>query len=164
MCKINLSEIKTEDVFDKYYATVYRLAYARVGNKFDAEDILQTVFLKLHSAKTGFADEEHLKAWLLKVTVNTSKNLLTSAWMRLTEAMSDNITAPIHEVSEVYTAVQNLPVKYRTVIHLHYYEGYSCAQIAEITGSKEATVKTQLKRARERLADKLKGEFFDVQG
>ncbi len=162
MCKINLRELKTEEVFDKYCTTVYRLAYARVGNRFDAEDILQSVFLKLHSGVIEFTDEEHLKAWLLKVTVNTSKNLLTSAWMRLTEAISENVTAPTHEVSEVYTEVLGLPVKYRTVIHLHYYEGYSCAQIANITGTNEATVKTRLKRARERLAQRLKGEIFDV--
>ena len=142
-------------VFDKYCDTVYRLAYARVGNKFDAEDILQTVFLKLCKEKRSFNDGEHLKAWLLKVTVNSSKNLLKSGWMKLTEGLSDTIPAPKHEVGEVYSAVARLPLKYRTIIHLHYFEGYSCREIAEITSTNEATVKTRLKRARETL----KGEI-----
>lgn len=146
-------------VFDKYCDTVYRLAYARVGNKFDAEDILQTVFLKLCKENRAFDDCEHLKAWLLRVTINSSKNLLKSGWMRLTDSLNDSITAPKHEVSEVYIEVSKLPIKYRTVIHLHYFEGYSCAEIAEITSTTEATVKTRLKRARERLGKTLKGEI-----
>ena len=148
-----------EMVFDKYCDTVYRLAYARVGNKFDAEDILQTVFLKLCREQRTFNDNEHLKAWLLKVTVNSSKNLLKSAWMRLTEGLDDSISAPKHEVGEVYGEVAKLPLKYRTVIHLHYFEGYSCWEIAEITNTAEATVKTQLKRARDKLSKTLKGEI-----
>lgn len=151
-----------DTVFDKYSNTVYRLAYARVGNQYDAEDILQTVFLKLCRANMSFGDEEHLKAWLLKVTVNSSNNLLKSAWMRLTDALDSNIAVPVHEVSEVYSEVAKLPLKYRTVIHLHYYEGYSCAEIADIVGSNEATVKTRLKRAREKLQNVLKGEEINV--
>lgn len=151
-----------DTVFDKYSNTVYRLAYARVGNRYDAEDILQTVFLKLCKANISFGDEEHLKAWLLRVTVNNSNNLLKSAYWCLTDALDSNITAPTHEVSEVYTAVAKLPLKYRTVVHLHYYEGYSCAEIADIVGSNESTIKTRLKRARERLHIALKGEEIYV--
>ena len=151
-----------DTVFDKYSNTVYRLAYARVGNKYDAEDILQTVFLKLCRANISFNDGEHLKAWLLRVTVNNSNNLLKSAYWRLTDALDHNITAPTHEVSEVYLEVAKLPLKYRTVVHLHYYEGYSCAEIAEITATNEATVKTRLKRAREKLQNVLKGEEINV--
>lgn len=151
-----------DTVFDKYCNTVYRLAYARVGNKYDAEDILQTVFLKLCKANVSFNDEEHLKAWLLKVTVNSSKNLLTSGFAKFTEPLSDTVAAPEHEVSEVYSQVSKLPLKYRTVIYLHYFEGYSCLEIAKITNSNEATIKTRLKRARERLETVLKGEELYV--
>lgn len=151
--------MSVDTVFDKYCNTVYRLAYARVGNKFDAEDILQTVFLKLCKANVCFNDEEHLKAWLLKVTINCSKNLIKSAFTKLCEPLNDTITAPTHEVSEVYLQVAKLPLKYRTVVHLHYFEGYSCSEIAQITASNEATVKTRLKRARERLQTTLKGEI-----
>ena len=154
--------LTVDSIFDKYCNTVYRLAFARTKNTYDADDILQTVFMKLCGSNTEFRDEEHIKAWLIKVTVNTSKNLLTSAWMRLTDGMDDSLSSEMQEKSEVYYAVLKLPLKYRTVIHLHYYEGYTAAQIAQITSSKEATVKTQLKRARERLAKELKGEDFGV--
>lgn len=158
------NDMTIDTVFGKYCDTVYRLAFARTKNRFDAEDVLQTVFLKLLKTDTVFSEEEHLKAWLLKVTVNSSKNLLTSAWMRLTDAMRDDVTAEMPENMEVYPAVMALPVKYRTVIHLFYYEGYSCREIATLLNTNEATVKTRLARARQRLAVTLKGEDFDVQG
>ena len=162
MSEKNLCGMTAEQVFERYHETVYRLAFARTKNRFDAEDVLQTVFLKLLKCDTYFSDPEHIKAWLIKVTVNTSKNLLTSAWVRLTEGLKDELTADDYKSFEVYSVVMGLPLKYRTVIHLFYYEGYSCAQIAAILDTKEATVKTRLKRARERLKSDLKGESFDV--
>lgn len=162
MCDKFPENMTIDTVFDKYCDTVYRLAFARTKNRFDAEDVLQTVFLKLLKTDKTFGDEEHLKAWLLKVTVNSSKNLLTSAWMRLTEGIRDDVTAEIPENTEVYHSVATLPVKYRTVIHLYYYEGYSVNEIADILGIKEATVKTHLSRAREKLKVKLKGVELDV--
>ena len=162
MSEKNLCGMTAEQVFERYHETVYRLAFARTKNRFDAEDVLQTVFLKLLKSDTYFSDPEHIKAWLIKVTVNTSKNLLTSAWVRLTEGLKDELTADDYKSFEVYSVVMGLPLKYRTVIHLFYYEGYSCAQIAAILDTKEATVKTRLKRARERLKSDLKGESFDV--
>lgn len=159
MCERFPDGMTIETVFDTFCDTVYRLAYARTGNRFDAEDILQTVFLKLMKTDKAFSDKVHLKAWLLKVTVNSSKNLLTAAFMRLTDPLHEGISAPEHEVSEVYNQVMKLPLKYRTVIHLHYFEGYSCAQIADLEGTKEATVKTRLSRGRKRLEEALKGEF-----
>lgn len=161
--KVKLPDGLTVDsIFDKYCNTVYRLAFARTKNTYDADDILQTVFVKLCGTDTQFRDEEHIKAWLIRVTVNTSKNLMTSAWMRLTDGMDDNLSTEMKEKSEVYYAVMKLPTKYRTVVHLHYYEGYTAAQIARLLSSKEATVKTQLRRAREKLEKELKGEIFGV--
>jgi RNA polymerase sigma-70 factor (ECF subfamily) len=161
--KVKLPDGLTVDsIFDKYCNTVYRLAFARTKNTYDADDILQTVFVKLCGTDMQFRDEEHIKAWLIRVTVNTSKNLMTSAWMRLTDGMDDNLSAEMQEKSEVYYAVMKLPTKYRTVVHLHYYEGYTAAQIARLLSSKEATVKTQLRRAREKLEKELKGEIFGV--
>lgn len=162
MCEKFPGDMTIDAVFDKYCDTVYRLAFARTKNRFDAEDVLQTVFLKLLKTDTDFVDEEHLKAWLLKVAVNSSKNLLTSAWVRLTEGMRDDLATDLVATTEVYSIVMELPQKYRTVIHLHYYEGYSCLEIAEILGTKEATVKTRLSRAREKLKTQMKGVEFDV--
>ena len=162
MCEKFPEGMSVEDVFDRYADTVYRLAYARTKNKYDAEDVLQTVFLRLVRADTVFTDGEHLKAWLIRVTVNVSKNLLSSAWMRLTDPMPEALCDEPQDVSEVFFAVRKLPLKYRTVIHLFYYEDYSCARIGQILGVKEATVRTRLKRGRERLAAELKGEEPDV--
>ncbi len=162
LCNKYLCGLTFDQVFEQYHTTVYRLAYARTGNRFDAEDVLQTVFLKLMKTDTCFAEPEHIKAWLIKVAANTSKNLLTSAWMRLTEGIKDDYAVDEHKNLEVYSEVLKLPVKYRTVVHLFYYEGYSCAEIATILETKEATVKTRLKRARERLKEALKGEDFGV--
>lgn len=159
MCE---NQFSVEDAFEKYCDTVYRLALARTKNPFDAEDVTQTVFMKLCKNTAPFANEEHLKAWLLKVTVNTSKNLLTTAWKRLTEPLNENILGDTPEVDGTYPAVMKLSEKYRTVIHLFYYEDYSCAQIAKILDTTEATVKTRLRRAREKLGELLKGEDFGV--
>ncbi len=156
------SGITVEDVFERYYNTVYRLAFARMKNVNDAEDVLMTVFLRLVSSKICFNDEEHIKAWLIKVTVNASKSLLTSAVFRLSAPLDDSPETEMQEKSEVYYAVLELPSRYRTVVHLFYYEGYSVKEIADILGAKEATVKTWLRRAREKLATTLKGEIFDV--
>lgn len=151
-----------EEVFDKYSSMVYRLAFSRTNSRYDADDILQTVFLRLVKSNTDFTDEEHIKAWLIRVTLNTSKNLLSSAFRRLTLPLEDTLVSEMKERSEVYYAVMKLPVKYRTVVHLFYFEGYNVAEIAELLDTKEATVKTRLKRAREKLSLQLKGEDFDV--
>lgn len=155
-------DMTCEQVFDTYADMVYRLAFARTGSRYDADDILQTVFMKLVKSEVVFRDREHVKAWLIKVTVNTSKNLLTSAWMRLTEPLGDDLAVEMAEKSEVYYAVMALPAKYRTAIHLYYYEGYSSKEIAGLLGMKEATVRTRLRRATEKLKTQLKGAEFDV--
>ncbi len=158
----NLCGMSIDEVFERYHTAVYRLAFARTKNRFDAEDVLQTVFLKLMKTDTCFTEPEHIKAWLIKVAVNTSKNLLTSAWNRLTEGIKDDYAMDEHKTFEVYNEVLRLPEKYRTVVHLYYYEGYSCAEIAAILETNDSTVKTRLKRARERLETALKGEDFGV--
>lgn len=107
-------------------------------------------------------DEEHRKAWLIRTTINCSKTLLNSAWFRKTTSLNDTLYFEMKEHSEVYYAVLSLPVKYRTVIHLYYYEDYAVADIADLLKSKPSTVKSQLHRARNMLRVKLKGEIIDV--
>ena len=138
-------------VMDLYAPLVYRLAYARTGNHSDAEDISQDVFVKLLQNKKKFESEEHLKAWLLRVTINLTKDLFSSHWYRTTDELDDNITYETEESNGVYDAVMALPQKYRTVIHLHYFEGYRVEEIAHITASTVGTVKSQLHRGREML-------------
>ena len=153
-----LSESKRESV-EKYFDMVYRLALSQTRNKDFADDVVQDVFLRYIKTDTDFESEEHIKAWLIRVTVNCTKSLFTSAWFRRTEELKDDIVFETEDHSDVYNATQELPLKYRTVVHLFYYEDMPIAQIATVLNTKESTVKSQLHRAREMLKEKLKGEY-----
>ena len=143
-----------EEALEQYGDRVYRLALTRTGHVQDAEDVTQTVFLQyarvLEKGQT-FGCEEHRKAWLLRVTINQSKNLFASAWFRHRAPLTEEICFTQEAYSEIYFAVQSLPEKYRTVIYLYYYEGYAVKEIAQVLGKKENTVKSLLKRGREQL-------------
>lgn len=145
-------------ILEKYADTVYRLAFSRTKSSHDAEDIMQNVFMKFIKSDVNFKSEEHIKAWLIKVTINLSKNLLTSAWFRKTTALEDDLVVTMNEESEVYKFVLDLPTKYRTVIHLFYYEDMTTANIAEVLNIKESTVRSQLHRARNMLREKMRGD------
>lgn len=157
-------EPSVDEVLRQYSNMVYRLAYARTKNKQDAEDITQEVFLKYIRSNKNFKDEEHRKAWLLRVTANTSKSILTSAWARHYACMEElpEKSASMEEKSEVFYAVQRLPEKYRIVIQLYYYEELSVREISEILSKKESTVKSLLRRGRERVKKMLEeGEQYE---
>ena len=149
-------------LFEAYADMVYRLAFLRTKSGTDADDIVQEVFLRALRAKPTWNSPEHQKAWFLKVTINCSKSLLTSAWRRNTAPENENLLIEMQTSTEVYPYVLALPTKYRTVIHLYYYEGYRVAEIAKIMGASENTVKSHLFRARDMLREQLKGEFQDV--
>ena len=140
---------------------VYRLAVARVKNKYDADDILQDVFLRFIKAKDKVENEEHLKALLIRITINCSKSMLTSSWFKRTEPLSESFSVS-DEYSDTLDSVMRLPQKYRTVIHLHYYMGYSVDEIAGILKAKPSTVKSQLHRARQKLKLDLEGVEINV--
>ena len=154
-------KISAAQAFEKYSDMVYRLAVARVKNKYDADDILQEVFLRFIKYKDKVENEEHLKALLIRITINCSKSLLTSGWFKRTEPLSESFSVR-DEYSDTLDAVLRLPQKYRTVIHLHYYMGYSVEEIAKILKSKPSTVKSQLHRARQKLKIDLKGDEVNV--
>lgn len=145
-------------VIEKYSNTVYRLAISRTKSIHDAEDIMQNVFIKFMDCNIKFESDDHIKAWLIKVTINFSKNLLTSAWFKKTTILDEDIVETIEEESKVYRFVLDLPTKYRTAIHLFYYEDMTTANIAEILNIKESTVRSQLHRARNMLKEKMKGD------
>lgn len=160
-----VQNISIEILLKMYSETVYRLAYSRTRNQHDAEDIMQEVFMKYIKADMQFHDEEHRKAWLIKVTINTAKNLLTSAWFRhrgnLEEIEEGAVTEMETEKSEVYYAVMRLPDKYRTVVHLFYYEEYSVKEISDILETKESTIKSLLHRSRKMLKTILKEDTYE---
>ena len=142
---------------EKYFDTVYTLALSRTKDKNHADDVLQEVFLRYIKTDKEFESEEHIKAWLIHVTINCSKDVFTSSWYKKTAPLTEDLTFETKEKSDVYFAVSKLPKKYRTVIHLFYYEDMSIAEIAECMESKESTVKSWLHRARKMLEETLKG-------
>jgi RNA polymerase sigma-70 factor (ECF subfamily) len=148
-----------ESVVKKYADMVYRLAFAQVRSKSDADDIFQEVFLRYVQSKVVFESEEHRKAWLIRVTVNCAKKHWSSAWHRKTVPLEDSYPFELPEETGVNEAMWKLAPKYRSVIHLFYYEGYSVAEIGSILGARESTIRTQLTRARARISDLLKGDL-----
>ena len=151
-----------EVIFDRYGDMIYRLAFVRTKNRYDADDILQDVLVRYLRFAPVFVSEEHRKAWLIRTTVNRTNSLLTSAWFRGSVPLDDSLRTEMQEKSEVYDAVLKLAPKYRTVVHLYYYEDYSTAEIAKILSQKESTVRSQLHRARAQLRAELKGVYDDV--
>ena len=148
-----------EAAFRKYADTVYRLAFVRTGSRNDSDDILQEVFLRYMKVWSKMESEEHVKATLIRITVNCSNSLLSSFWFKKTDPLDENISVTDNNTSEnALSEVLKLPVKYRTVIHLYYYMGYSVAEIAELTKTNPSTVKTRLARARGQLKKTLEAE------
>ena len=141
----------------KYMDTVYRVALNYVRSPDAADDITQEVFLRLLRSETLFKSEEHIRNWLIRVTINESKRDLASRWRKVEplEAYAEKLSFSSEENSETYRSVMRLPRKYRMVIYLHYYEGYSTSEIAQMLGSKQSTVCTQLERGRKLLKNML---------
>ena len=140
----------------KHENRLYRTALAIMGNISDAEDIVQEVFLRAYEKAPEFESEEHEKAWLIRVTVNFCKSRLRSPWRKRTESLLNSYPATEPEQHKLLEYILALPPKYRTVIHLFYYEGYSVKDIAELTEQKETTVRSLLTRARQKLKTVLK--------
>jgi len=147
------------DVVAKWGGMVWRLALARTADIHDAEDVFQEVFLRFFRHEDKIDTDEHRKAWLIRCTINRAKSVLTAPWRKRTLPLNVAETLGMcDEYREIYAAVLALPVKYRTVIHLYYYEGMSAAEIAGLTGCTESTVRAQLSRGRGMLRETLKEE------
>ena len=140
---------------------LYRVAYHALKNRADAEDVVQTVLLKLYQQTDGFESGEHLKHWLLRVTVNESRKLLRSFWRRRAvplEERDEGCSEPDSRKAEVFDAVMALDAKYRLSVYLYYYEGCSVKEAAAAMGVNPSTVQTWLQRARDRLRKTLSDE------
>ena len=146
-------------LIEKYSDMLIRITYSYMKNLSDAEDITQDVFIKLLEKKPTFENEEHEKAWLIRVSINQSKDKLKSSHYKKTEPLEDNLVHVTKEDNGVIQAVLNLPVKYKSIVLLYYYEGYSIAEVANILSLKETTVGSQLSRARKKLKSILKEDF-----
>jgi len=138
-----------------------RTAVAILGGKAEAEDAVQDAFLKYIEKQPSFASAEHETAWLIRVTVNQCKSRLRSHWWKKTVPLLETYPAKDDEQLDIVQVVLSLPSRYRTVLHLFYYEGFSIKEIAELTEQNEPTVRKQLERARTMLKNVLiEEEFF----
>lgn len=147
-----------ERLLKEYGNHVLRLAYSYLHNMQDAEDILQETLIRYLQSAPDFQSSEHEKAWLLRVAANLSKNRIDYNRLRETDELDEKLQAEEREdLAFVWEAVRDLPENYREVIHLYYYEGYSTKEIAKLLQSRESTVRSNLKRGREKLKAILKG-------
>ena len=147
------------DVFEKFKNTVYSVVFNYVRNAEDAADLQQDVFVKLLGSNVEYESEEHIKAWLIRVSINMCKNHLRSQSRFSDVPLSEEIPAEVkEEFYDLFAMVLTLPEKYRIPLHLFYYEEYSVRQIAAAMELPEATVKIRLKRGREMLGKSLRKE------
>ena len=140
-----------EASYDAYGAMVYRLAMVYLGRTADAEDVTQEVFCRLLWRAPDFLDGAHEKRWLLQVTANLCRDQLKGFWRKRAAALEADLPAARPEDRGVLEAVLALPEAYRGPIHLHYYVGYSVAEVADILKLSQSAVKMRLKRGREQL-------------
>ena len=158
------SEQEVNRAIEKYADTVQRLCMIYLKNYADTEDIFQTVFLKYALSSVSFENEEHEKAWLIRVTINACKDLLKSFFRSHTVPL-DRLTEREGPLSadnrEVLEAVLSLPKRYREVVYLHYYEGYTAPQISQALGKNVNTVYTLLNRSKKILRERLEDDGYE---
>lgn len=154
--------LKTDEVvnaIEKYGNLVRRICFMSLGNKTDVDDVFQDVFLKYFLRQEVFESDHHEKAWLCRVAFNQCKDLCKSFWRKNMVSIQDmEIPFDTPEQSDLIQEILQLPLEYRRVIYLHYYEGYTIPEISQITHQNTNTVYTHLRRAKDRLKKKV-GEF-----
>lgn len=158
------SELEVNRAIEQYSDMVRRLCLIHLKNYTDTEDIFQTVFLKYVLSSVAFENEEHEKSWFIRVTINACKDLLKSFFRRHITSLDEIIEKPAEmpeDHKEVLEAVLSLPQKYREVIYLHYYEGYTAPDISRILGKKVNTIYTLLTRSKQLLREKLGGDAYE---
>ena len=154
----------TEQAFtaaaERHLDMVYRIALNYFRTPADAEDAAQTVMLRLWQTDTQFADDGHLRRWLVRVTLNACRDVSRSPWRRRTVPLEECREPAFEDPGRqrLYEEVMALPAKYRLPLYLYYYEGYAVAEVGELLGLKPSTVQTRLSRAREKLKAQLKEE------
>ena len=155
--KASISEFR--ELYDRQINRVYRLALLLLGSVADAEDVAQTVFLKIWEKNPKFHDADHETAWVLTTTRNQCRDLQKSYYRKKRASLED---APEKAVSfasnadnEIWQALQSLPKKYRVVLYLYYYEGYPVKELSVLLGRRESTLQTRLATGRKLLKESL---------
>ena len=154
------STLNIEEIYTKYARMIFQISFSYMKNTADAEDIAADVFVKLISSKKKFQSEEHEKAWLLRAAINLCKNNLKH-WRRKTVDINDineSENSTDFYINDTMKAVMDLPERYKAVIYLYYYEGYSTAEIAEILKKPHSTIRVHLHEARKILKEVLEDE------
>lgn len=151
-------EIISKDL-DNYGDMLLRLLYSYMKNIHDSEDVVQEVFVQLFKNIDNFNSEDYKRYWLVCVTRNICKNKLKSSWFKRRAEIVEMPYYDKYEDNSVFNEVMKLPLKYREIIHLYYYENYSTVEIASILHKKEATVRSLLSRGRNLLREVLKEEY-----
>lgn len=155
-------DVKIDELIEEYSNMILQIAYQNIFNKSDAEDITQEVFIKLIKNIDRFKNKEHIKAWLIRVTINLSKDYNKNFWNRNTTTIDEEIKYFDEEKREVLKEIAKLTPEYRNIIYLYYYQGYKINEIAEILSMNQNTIGSYLKRARKELKTILEngGEIY----
>lgn len=158
MKKENIDDL-FRNKYEKYSKMLFRIAFLHLGNTYDAEDVLQNVFMKLLYSAPHFSDEEHEKAWLIRVTQNHCKNVLKSSSRRNNSELNDEITEDkeldLSKAIDISLKIKALPANYKTSVYLYYYEDLTTEEISKILKISQSAVKMRLKRGRELLKTEL---------
>lgn len=158
--------LETQALAEQYRDRLFAAAFQVCGNAADAEDAAQEALLRYHLSDKEFENQEHIRAWLLRVAVNWAKNISRSFWRRNTvplEEYMETLEFDCQESREIFREVMALPEKYRLVIHLYYYEDYSVQEISRILGIRVSNVKVRLSRGRQMLKATLQEVWDDDQ-
>lgn len=151
-----------QELFEIYQNNLYAVAFSVCKNAEDAEDVVQDTFIQYYSFKKEFDDEQHIRAWLIRVAINKAKNMNRTFWRKNKMSLEDYMETLVFETpesGELFETVMRLPSKYRIVIHLFYYEDYTVREIADILKISESNVKVRLSRGRALLREKLQEEW-----
>lgn len=155
-----MDENRLRKYIKMYHSAVFRAAYSYVRNHEDAEDITQETFLRLYSGNTVFDTDENVKAWLIRVGINLSKDMLKSSWNKKRVELSEDIPCETEKESIMLSCIHKLKPEYRAVILLFYYEGYSVKEIGGIMNTSATVITTRLSRARKKLKTMLQKEGY----
>ena len=156
MAERTFTEEEIRELVENYGSMIFRIAYCILLNKDDAEDAVQDTFMKYMTKAPEFNDEEHRKAWLIRVSANISKNMFKLRLRRHSPNLEGVKSAGISESDfETFEIISALPARYKTVMTLHYAEGYKCSEIAEILGISEDAVKKRLQKGRTLLKNEI---------
>lgn len=161
---MRINQDNIEGYFSKYKDNVFAIGFNYFKNAQDADDCVQETFMKLLRGDEEFESEEHIRNWIIRVAINECKRVTLSSWFKKKESIddyADSLYFKEPEDEQLFTTVMKLPLKYRRVLHLFYYEGYSVKEIAEMLDQSESSVTTQLGRARAKLKLELKEAWKD---